>query len=75
MSQAGWEEHLRSFITAAQAGENEELLKNVLWIHVPDWTKNGVVNDIKNVTNRVTERQPLWDSFNLIDSQYDRMFV
>ena len=62
MSQGGWEEHLRNFITAARAGESEPLAKKVLWIHAPDFTRSGVLSDIKNVTNRETENKPLWQA-------------
>lgn len=54
MSKAGWEEHLRTFISAASAGESEPLTKEVLWIYAPDFNRQGVIGDIKNVTNRET---------------------
>ncbi len=42
----GWEETLRNFISAASAGESEPLTKSVLWIHVPDFDRNGLIGDI-----------------------------
>lgn len=64
MSHAGWEEHLRSFISAASAEEGEPLAKTVLWIHAPDYSRNGVLGDIQNVTNRDTDYAKLWKSIN-----------
>ena len=55
MSQAGWEEHLRNFIAGASPDERDEsIYKKVLWIHAPDYSRNGVIGDIKNVTKRET---------------------
>ena len=62
-------------MTAARASDNEELAKEVLWIHVPDWTLNGVVSDIKNVTNRVTDYSTLWQSLDKLDDRYELMFI
>ena len=52
MSKAGWEEHLRNFISAASPSENGPFTRKVLWIHAPDYNRYGVVGDIRNVTNR-----------------------
>ena len=38
MTEAGWEETLRQFVTASRSNEREAPDKSVLWIHVPDWT-------------------------------------
>lgn len=75
MSKEGWEEHIRSFVTAARASDGELLAKEVLWIHVPDWTRNGVLSDIKNVTNRVTDHSTLWHSLDKLDDRYDKIFL
>ena len=71
MSKAGWEEHLRNFISAASPGEAEPLSKEVLWIHVPDFTRRGVIGDIKNVTNRETHYGQLWGGLDYISGRYD----
>ena len=54
MSQEGWEEHLRNFISAASPSENGPFTREVLWIHAPDYNRNGVIGDIRNVTHRET---------------------
>jgi len=46
MTQAGWEEHLRNYVSAARAGESEKVAKKVLWIHGPDFSRRGVIGDI-----------------------------
>ena len=54
MSKEGWEEHVRNFVFAASPGESSDLVKDVLWIRAPDYTRGGVIGDIKNVTKRET---------------------
>ena len=71
MSKAGWEEHLRNFISAASPGESEPLSKQVLWIHAPDFNRHGVIGDIKNVTNRETSYSQLWGGLSYISGRYD----
>jgi len=73
MSKSGWEEHLRNFISAASAGESEPLAKEVLWIHAPDFTRYGVISDIKNVTKRETEYGQLWDGLEYVESRYNTL--
>ena len=70
MSKAGWEEHLRTFISAASAGESEPLTKQVLWIYAPDFNRHGVIGDIKNVTNRETEYAQLWGGLDYMETRY-----
>lgn len=62
LSHEGWEEHLRNFISAGSAEESAKPSRTVLWLHTPDYNRNGVVGDIRNVTNRVTEYSRLWES-------------
>lgn len=57
---------MRNFVSAASAGESEPRAKEVLWIHAPDFSRNGVIGDIKNVTNRVTDYPNLWQSLHKI---------
>ena len=75
MSQAGWEEHLRNFVGAASAGESEPLTRNVLWLHAPDYNRNGVIGDIRNVTNRETNYTQLWHSLDTIEKRYEDLAV
>ena len=71
MSKAGWEEHLRNFISAASPGENGPFSRKVLWIHAPDYNRYGVVGDIRNVTNRQTEYATLWPALDVMDERYE----
>ena len=73
MSKAGWEEHLRTFISAASAGESEPLTKEVLWIYAPDFNRQGVIGDIKNVTNRETEYEQLWNGLDYMETRYSSL--
>ena len=76
MSQAGWEEHLRSFIAGASTVEAKtSLYKQVLWIHAPDYSRNGVIGDIKNVTNRITEYPKVWKSLNVLEKEYNKVAI
>ena len=55
MSLEGWNEHLRNFVSAASPGETEDRVVEVLWISSADFSRGGVIGDIKNVTKRETE--------------------
>ena len=50
-SQAGWEEHLRQFVSSSRPSEEQEPNKDVLWIYVPDYSDNGRITSIQNITN------------------------
>ena len=71
MSQEGWEEHLRNFISAASPSENGPFTRKVLWIHAPDYNRNGVIGDIRNVTHRETNYTALWKALDVIDERYE----
>ena len=73
MSQAGWEEHLRNFISAASPSENGPFSRRVLWIHAPDYNRNGVLGDIRNVTNRETNYTSVWAALDDIANKYDNI--
>ena len=73
MSKNGWEEHLRNFISAASPGEAEPLSKEVLWIYAPDFNRQGVIGDIKNVTNRETSYGQLWEGLDHISTRYEAL--
>ena len=76
MSQAGWEEHLRNFIAGASPDERDgSIYKKVLWIHAPDYSRNGVIGDIKNVTRRETQYHKLWESMDVFEQQYEKVTV
>lgn len=70
MSEEGWEEHLRNFISAASPSESGPFTRKVLWIHAPDYVRNGVIGDIRNVTNRETNYTQLWSSLDYTAAKY-----
>lgn len=74
ISKEGWYEHLRNFITAASAGESESLRSELLWIHVPDFERQGVIGDIRNVTNRLTDYPLLWKKLDVVEATFDGAF-
>lgn len=52
MTQEGWQRMLRNYVSAA--GDTDGIdpdLRTVLWMYVPDFDKNGVMDEIKNITN------------------------
>jgi len=76
VSQAGWEEHLRNFISGASPDEsNESIFKKVLWIHAPDYSRQGVIGDIRNVTNRETDYHNLWKSLAIAQENYGKFAI
>ena len=66
---------MRTFISAASAGESEPLTKEVLWIYAPDFNRHGVIGDIKNVTNRLTEYNQLWGALDYMEPRYDSLAI
>ena len=69
-SKAGWEEHLRQFVSSSRPSEEQEPNKDVLWIYVPDYEYNGRIMSIQNVTNWQTDYQPFFDSIDYIKEAY-----
>lgn len=66
---------MRSFVQAASTTESDVPSKEVLWIHVPDFTRNGVVGDIRNVTHRESDYNPLWLSLDTIEDRYTALAI
>ena len=50
----GWQEQLRQFVGASRADEHSELMKDVLWIYVPDHEQAGSMSQIQNITTQRT---------------------
>ena len=42
----------------------------MLWIYVPNYTYNGTITAIQNVTNWETEHQNFWDSLDFVKRSY-----
>ena len=51
ITQEGWYEVLRGLVKSA---EDDELIrrKEILWIYIPDFEKNGTLNTVKKIPNR-----------------------
>lgn len=60
ITEDGWEEMLRHFVTASRADEGEENAKEVLWMYIPDFKMGGKLNSIVNVTNSHTVMPEWW---------------
>ena len=59
-SDEGWYEVLRGVVRAAENQEQTKL-KEVLWIYVPDFRREGTLNSIKSVPNRAGEAGNYWE--------------
>ena len=66
---------MRNFISAGSAEENTDPERTVLWIHAPDYSRNGVIGDIRNVTNRMTEYSPLWRGLDYAQLRYEEIII
>ena len=66
VTQEGWEEMQRHFVSAARASEEEVVQKKMLWLYVPDYNKKGRISSITNVTNAKTNFTTQWDAFDQI---------
>jgi hypothetical protein len=48
----GWEEKLRQYILAARGVESDDLQRQVLWLYIPDFGKNGAMTNIPVVYDK-----------------------
>ena len=64
---------MRNFISAASPSENGPFSRRVLWIHAPDYNRNGVLGDIRNVTNRETNYTSVWAALDDFANKYDNI--
>jgi len=49
----GWEEKLRQYVLSHRGSEEfETVSKGLLWLYVPDFTKNGAMNSIESISNK-----------------------
>ena len=46
--------HLQAFVEGSKPIDSEPPNKNVLWIYVPDFSAQGRMQDIKNITTPLT---------------------
>lgn len=57
-------------MSASRSNERDAPDKSVMWIHVPDWTDQGKIRDIRNVTNLETQHADLWNSIAELNKQF-----
>jgi hypothetical protein len=46
VSEEGWQEILRQFISSTRPDEDSDSLQTILWIYTPDFTKKGMLSSI-----------------------------
>ena len=46
----GWQSLLRGFVKTTSPSFEDEGVKSVLWMYVPDYDKQGLMSEIKNIT-------------------------
>ena len=61
ITKEGWEEKLRHFINAQRSSESQEVEKELLWLYVPDFTKDGVLDSISSVPDRFDPTKAMWN--------------
>lgn len=63
----GWQSILRNFVQATSITDNSlQATKNVLWMYVPDFEKNGQMGEIQNVTRKYTQYAQAWTDLDTI---------
>lgn len=60
ITQEGWNEKLRQFITAQSNSDNIPVEKEVLWIYVPVWSKNGMIESIESIPDKYDKNTNVW---------------
>ena len=60
LTQAGWHEKLRQYVTAQRLSDADENYKDVLWLYIPDWARNGNIASINEVPTRYSQDEVLW---------------
>ena len=52
ITEKGWIELLQMYVTASQIPESADLTWEVLWLHVPDYNKQGQMAEIDKIPQR-----------------------
>lgn len=61
MTEEGWQMHLAQFVKASTPTDIEPPYKEMLWIHVPDLSAGGRLQDIKNITDFESDHNQLFN--------------
>ena len=58
----GWHELLREYVESSHAVEEDTLTKEVLWLYIPDFTKNGRMSNVSSIPQPVGSNStaPYW---------------
>lgn len=60
ITEAGWHDLLRNFADTSRLAEDADLEKKLLWLYIPDWTKNGMMSEIKSIPDKGLSDTPYW---------------
>lgn len=60
ITEEGWHEKLRHYVEAQRSSESVELEKELMWLYIPDFSKNGMMNSIKSIHGRYTD-EIIWE--------------
>ena len=61
ITKEGWEEKLRHFIESQKASERDLVEKELLWLYVPDFNKQGILDSIPAVPDRLDSSKMMWN--------------
>jgi hypothetical protein len=52
ITKAGWNQMLYEYIVAGRGIETDPLTRDLLWLYIPDFDKNGSMSEIEQVPDR-----------------------
>lgn len=73
----GWQSLLRGYVSATGLTDGIEAgMKSVLWMYIPNFSTNGGMSEIRNITKQVTDNQQVWDDLdsirNITEASYNK---
>jgi len=66
VSAEGWQEQLRQYVSASRPNENSPLIKDVLWLYIPDHTQYGRMREIQNITIARSPDKHMWKALDVV---------
>lgn len=62
ITEEGWNDLLRNFADTSRLSEDAELEKELLWLYIPDWNKNGMMSEIESISKEdLDDDSPYWE--------------